>query len=176
LVGEVRDKETASIVTQSALTGRLVLATIHANDAISIVFRLIDLGIEPYIISPTFLAGLAQRMVRRICPHCKVKAEVSPEEEAAFTKLLGEKPRNMFKGAGCNMCAGTGFRGRVALFELFATSENIRRMILAGASSDEIKTAALKEGMRTIQQDGMLKAKMGITTISEVIRGTFSVY
>jgi len=176
LVGEIRDKETASIVTQAALTGRLVLATIHANDAISIVFRLIDLGIEPYLISPTLIAALSQRMVRRICPYCKVLTEVSPEEEAAYIKELGEKPGKMYRGAGCNMCANTGYRGRVALFELLVMSEGIRRLILSGASADEIRKKALEEGMLTVQRDGMIKAKQGITTISEVLRGTFSVY
>jgi len=176
LVGEIRDKETASIVTQAALTGRLVLATIHANDAISIVFRLIDLGIEPYLISPTLIAALSQRMVRRICPYCKVLSEVSPEEEAAYIKELREKPGKMYRGTGCNMCANTGYRGRVALFELLVMSEGIRRLILSGASADEIRKKALEEGMLTVQRDGMIKAKQGITTISEVLRGTFSVY
>jgi general secretion pathway protein E len=174
LVGEIRDRETATIVTQAALTGRLVLATIHANDAISVLFRLIDLGIEPYLISPTLVAAVSQRMVRRICPHCKEKAEILPLEEAAYVRELGEKPQTMYKGKGCNMCANTGFRGRVALVELFTMSESVRHLILRGAGMDEMKAAALKEGMTTMQHDGMLKAKQGITTISEVLRSTFS--
>ena len=176
LVGEVRDMETASIVTQTALTGRLVLATIHANDAISVLFRLIDLGIEPYLISPTLLAAVAQRMVRRICPYCKVKSEALPLEEAAFLKEMGEKPQNMYKGKGCNMCAKTGYRGRVALIEILTMTEELRRLILSGGSSDQIKAQALKEGMVTMQRDGMLKAQQGITTVSEVLRSTFSGY
>jgi general secretion pathway protein E len=115
-------------------------------------------------------------MVRRICPYCKVLTEVSPEEEAAYIKELGEKPGKMYRGAGCNMCANTGYRGRVALFELLVMSEGIRRLILSGASADEIRKKALEEGMLTVQRDGMIKAKQGITTISEVLRGTFSVY
>ncbi|MBN1191105.1 MAG: type II/IV secretion system protein [Dehalococcoidales bacterium] len=174
LVGEVRDKDTASIVTQAALTGRLVLATIHANDAISILFRLIDLGIEPYLISPTLIAAVSQRMVRRICPYCKTESPVSAVEAAAFRKETGVTPGHMFKGKGCNMCAETGFRGRVALIEMMAMGENIRRLVLAGASSDEIKNAALKEGMVTMQRDGMIKASQGITTINEVLRSTCS--
>jgi type II secretory ATPase GspE/PulE/Tfp pilus assembly ATPase PilB-like protein len=176
LVGEIRDKDTATIATQAALTGRLVLATIHANDAISIVYRLVDLGIEPYLISPTLVAALAQRMVRRICPFCKIPAEITVDEEAVYTKELGEKPGKIFKGAGCNMCANTGFRGRVALFELLVMNENLRRLVLSGASADALKQQAMKDGMVTVQHDGMLKAKQGITTISEVIRGTFSAY
>jgi general secretion pathway protein E len=174
LVGEVRDKDTATIVTQAALTGRLVLATVHANDGISILFRLIDLGIEPYLIAPTLVGAVAQRMVRRICPFCKTKAEVTVVEETAYTRELGERPRNMFKGKGCNMCANTGFRGRIALTELLVMSEGLRRLVLSGANSDEIKDAALKEGMLTMQRDGMLKAKQGVTTISEVLRIAYS--
>jgi type II secretory ATPase GspE/PulE/Tfp pilus assembly ATPase PilB-like protein len=176
LVGEVRDKETASIVTQAALTGRLVLATIHANDAISIIFRLIDLGVEPYLISPTLISAVSQRMVRRICPYCKVQTPISAVEEAAYCKEMGEKPGPMFKGKGCNMCANTGFRGRVALIELLGLGENIRKLILSGASSDEMKNAALQEGMVSIQRDGMIKASQGTTTISEVLRSTYSGY
>jgi type II secretory ATPase GspE/PulE/Tfp pilus assembly ATPase PilB-like protein len=176
LVGEVRDKETATIVIQAALTGRLVLATIHANDAISVLFRLIDLGIEPYIISPTLVATVSQRMVRRICPHCKDQTKILPLEEAAYIRELGEKPQVMYKGKGCNMCANTGFRGRVALVELLTMSENLRHLVLSGAGTDEIKATALKEGMTTMQRDGMLKAKQGITTIGEVLRSTFSGY
>jgi general secretion pathway protein E len=176
LVGEVRDKETATIVIQAALTGRLVLATIHANDAISVLFRLIDLGIEPYIISPTLVATVSQRMVRRICPHCKDQTTILPLEEAAYIRELGEKPQVMYKGKGCNMCANTGFRGRVALIELLTMSENLRHLVLSGAGTDEIKATALKEGMTTMQRDGMLKAKQGITTVSEVLRSTFSGY
>jgi type II secretory ATPase GspE/PulE/Tfp pilus assembly ATPase PilB-like protein len=174
LVGEVRDRETATIVTQTALTGRLVLATIHANDAISILFRLIDLGIEPYLIAPTLVGAVAQRMVRRICPFCKTKSDVSVVEETAYSRELGEKPKNMFKGKGCNMCANTGYRGRITLNEVLVMSEDLRRRVLTGANSDEIKNAALKEGMLTMQRDGMLKAKQGLTTISEVLRIAYS--
>jgi general secretion pathway protein E len=111
-------------------------------------------------------------MVRRICPYCKVKDDVPAADEAAYEKIIGEKPKNMYKGKGCNMCANTGYRGRVALVELLTMSENLRKMVLAGASSDEFKAQALKEGMVTMQHDGMLKARQGITTISEVLRIT----
>jgi type II secretory ATPase GspE/PulE/Tfp pilus assembly ATPase PilB-like protein len=176
LVGEIRDRDTAEIATQASLTGRLVLATIHANDAISILFRLIDLGIEPFLIAPTLVGALAQRMVRRICPYCKTNVKPSAEEEAAFSKEYKEVPLTVSMGKGCNMCANTGYRGRVALTELMVMSENLRRLVLAGASADEVKTVALKEGMLTMQRDGILKAKMGITTIREVLRTTFSIY
>jgi general secretion pathway protein E len=174
LVGEVRDKDTASIATQAALTGRLVLATIHANDAISVLFRLIDLGIEPYLISPTLVGALAQRMARRICPYCKTPAEVTSAEAAAYFKEMGKKPENQYHGTGCNMCAQTGYRGRIALIEMMVMSETLRRLVLTGAGADEIKNTALKEGMITMLRDGMVKAMAGITTISEVMRITYS--
>jgi general secretion pathway protein E len=176
MVGEVRDKDTATIVTQAALTGRLVLATIHANDATSVLFRLIDLGVEPYLISPTLIAAVAQRMVRRICPYCKVKADILPLEEAAYRRETGEDPPTMYKGKGCNMCAKTGYRGRVALIEILTITEDLRKLILSGGSSDQIKAQAVKAGMVTMQKDGMLKAKQGLTTINEVLRNTLSGY
>jgi len=176
LVGEVRDKETAAIVTQAALTGRLVLATIHANDAISILFRLIDLGVEPYLISPTLITTVSQRMIRRICTYCRTESEISAVEEAAYIKEMGEKPAKLYYGKGCKMCANTGFRGRVALIELLTMTENLRRLVLNGASSDEMKQVALREGMISIQKDGMIKASQGITTIGEVLRSTCSGY
>jgi type II secretory ATPase GspE/PulE/Tfp pilus assembly ATPase PilB-like protein len=174
LVGEIRDKDTAAIATQSSLTGRLVLASIHANDAVSVLFRLLDLGIEPYLIPPTLIAALAQRMVRRVCPYCKSVTEVLPDEAVAYYRDMGEKVEHVFKGKGCNMCANTGYRGRVALVELLTMSEQLRHLILAGANGDDIKAAALKDGMVTMQHDGMVKAKQGITTIAEVLRCTMT--
>jgi general secretion pathway protein E len=172
MVGEIRDKDTATIATQAALTGRLVLATIHANDAISILFRLIDLGVEPYLISPTLVATVAQRMIRRICPYCKIPDEILPVEAMAFEQEVGEKPGDLFKGKGCNMCANTGYRGRLTLMELLIMSETLKRMVITGASSVEVKKIALQEGMISMKRDGMFKAKEGLTTISEVLRST----
>jgi type II secretory ATPase GspE/PulE/Tfp pilus assembly ATPase PilB-like protein len=176
MVGEVRDKETASIVTQAALTGRLVLATIHANDASSVLFRLIDLGVEPYLISPTLVAAVSQRMVRRICPYCKSETELATAEAAAFYREMGVKAGKMLYGKGCKMCAGTGYRGRIALVEMMVMTENLRKLTLAGASSDHIKVQAVKDGMITMQKDGFYKAQQGITTVNEVLRSTLSGY
>lgn len=175
LVGEIRDKETASIATQAALTGRLVLASIHANDAVSILYRLVDIGIEPYLISASLVAAISQRMVRRICPYCRVNYEPSAEEIAAYTKEMGSRPSQIQVGSGCKMCAGTGFRGRVPLFELIRITDNIRHLLLSNANSSEIKKAAIQEGMITMAKDGMLKVKDGTTSIKEVISSTFSI-
>jgi type II secretory ATPase GspE/PulE/Tfp pilus assembly ATPase PilB-like protein len=176
MVGEVRDQDTAQIVTQAALTGRLVMATIHANDATSVLYRLIDLGVEPYLISPTLIAAIAQRMVRRICPYCKTKTTVQPSEEALYVQIMHEKPPQLYKGSGCPMCANTGYRGRVALVEILLMTESLRQTLLTGSNSDLIRTQAIREGMITMQQDGLIKAREGITTVFEVMRSTLSGY
>jgi type II secretory ATPase GspE/PulE/Tfp pilus assembly ATPase PilB-like protein len=176
MVGEVRDQETAQIVTQAALTGRLVLATIHANDATSMLYRLVDLGVEPYLISPTLIAAVAQRMVRRICPYCKTTTVPQASEEALFIREGHQKPEVLYKGSGCQMCAHTGYRGRVALVELLYMSEKLRQLLLSGGNSDQIRALAIQEGMVTMQQDGLFKAREGVTTVQEVMRSTCSGY
>jgi general secretion pathway protein E len=175
LVGEIRDKDTATIAVQAALTGHLVLSSIHANDAVSVLFRLIDLGVEPYLISSTLVGIVAQRMVRRICTHCRTPSQPSVEEQIAYEEEMKESPDTLYSGAGCNLCANTGYRGRTGLFELLVMSEKIRRMLLSNASAGDIKTEALQGGMTTMKRDGMLKVKGGITSVSEVLRSVFSI-
>jgi type II secretory ATPase GspE/PulE/Tfp pilus assembly ATPase PilB-like protein len=119
---------------------------------------------------------VAQRMVRRICPYCKVKTEIQPSEEAAYLKEIGEKPGAVYKGKGCKMCANTGFRGRVALIEIMIMTENLRKLVISGSSTDQIRAQAIKDGMITMQRDGLFKAREGITTINEVMRSTLSGY
>lgn len=175
LVGEIRDKDTATTAVQAALTGHLVLSSIHANDAVSVLFRLIDLGVEPYLISSTLVAIIAQRMVRRICTHCRAPSQPSIEEQIAYEEEMKEQSTTFYTGAGCNLCANTGYRGRTGLFELLVMSEKIRRMLLSNTSAGDIKAEALKEGMVTMKRDGMLKVKEGITSVSEVLRSVFSI-
>jgi len=175
LVGEIRDKDTVNTAVQAALTGHLVLSSIHANDAVGVLFRLMDLGVEPHLISPTLVGVVAQRMVRRICTHCRVKSKPSAEEEAAYHEELGQKPKLLYKGAGCNFCSNTGFRERTALVEIMTMSEDIRRMLLDRAGAPDIRAQALSEGMITMKRDGMLKVKKGITVASEVLRSVFSI-
>ena len=175
LVGEIRDKDTASTAVQAALTGHLVLSSIHANDAVSVLFRLIDLGVEPYLISSTLVGIVAQRMVRRICIHCRAPSQPSIEEQIAYEEEMKEQSTTFYTGAGCNLCANTGYRGRTGLFELLVMSEKIRRMLLSNTSAGDIKAEALKEGMVTMKRDGMLKVKEGITSVSEVLRSVFSI-
>ena len=175
LVGEIRDKDTATTAVQAALTGHLVLSSIHANDAVGVLFRLMDLGVEPHLISPTLVGVVAQRMVRRICTHCRAKSQPSAEEQTAYHDEMRERANLLYRGAGCNFCSNTGFRGRTALFEIMTMSEDIRRILLDSASAPDIKAQALKEGMITLRRDGMLKVKEGVTLVSEVLRSVFSI-
>lgn len=173
LVGEIRDTETASIAIQAALTGHLVLSTVHANDAVGALFRLMDLGIEPFLITSAVVGIVAQRLVRRVCPHCRVLREGTEEEQHAYERELGEKRTKFYYGEGCNFCALTGYYGRMGVYEILVMSEAIRRLVLQGASTDAIKAKAIEEGMVTMWRDGMLKVRAGLTTPSEVLRNVF---
>ena len=173
LVGEIRDKETAEIAVQSALTGHLLFSTLHTNDAAGAVTRLLDMGVESFLLSSTLLGVLAQRLVRVICPHCKVP--VVPDERLVktMTKELGEEPDIAFyAGEGCEECRHTGFRGRTAIFEYLPIDRDIRKEITQQSSTERIKDVAVQKGMKTLRQDGWRKVSAGITTISEVLRVT----
>ena len=174
LVGEIRDAETAQISTQAALTGHLVLSSVHANDTVSTIIRMIDLGIEPFLISSALIGVVAQRMVRRVCPYCARPAEVSPDEREAYEGEMGEKRAEFSIGAGCNFCAGTGYLGRTGIYEVLVVSETIRRIIVKSADSDEMRKQAQSEGMVSLWHDGMQKVKAGTTTPHEVLRNVFS--
>ncbi len=175
LVGEVRDSETAAMATQTSLTGHLVLSSIHANDAVGILFRLIDLGVEPFLISSALVGVVSQRLVRRVCSHCRALADVPPEEASAYEEEMGEKPDKLYYGSGCNFCANTGYAGRTGVYEVMALSEEIRRLLLKGAGSADIKAQALSEGMTTMRRSAMLKVQQGVTTPLEVIRNVYSI-
>jgi type IV pilus assembly protein PilB len=176
MVGEIRDFETAEIAVKAALTGHLVLSTLHTNDAPSTVNRLLNMGVEPFLVASAVNLILAQRLARKICPDCKVEKPVDPKvlielgmspEEAKATPIVWE-------GKGCSTCGGTGYKGRIALYEVMPLSEAIRDLILNGASTAEIKHQAIKEGMLTLRMSGIEKLRQGITTIAEVLRVTAS--
>lgn len=175
LVGEIRDAETAQIAIQAALTGHLVMSSVHANDTIGVIYRLLDLGVEPFLAASAIIGVVAQRMVRRVCPHCAQLSPVTSEERVAYEDEMGESRQEFLYGSGCNFCASTGYLGRTGIFEVMVVSESIRRLILAGASADEIHAQSSKEGMVSLWHDGMRKVKMGITTPHEVIRNVFSI-
>lgn len=174
MVGEIRDFETAEIAVKAALTGHLVLSTLHTNDAPSTVSRLLNMGIEPFLVSSSVILILAQRLSRRICTQCKEEDKLSPqalikvgfsEEEAHSIKC--------YKGKGCAACNNTGYKGRIALYEVMPISDEIRELILEGASANEIKKTAIRLGMKTLRMSGLTKVKEGITSIEEVLRVTF---
>jgi type IV pilus assembly protein PilB len=173
LVGEIRDHETAEIAVKAALTGHLVFSTLHTNDAPSSITRLIDIGVDNFLVGTAVSLIVAQRLVRKLCPECKQPAEYPPE----FWKGLGfsdEEIKNgqffVHKKDGCNFCNHTGYKGRIAVHEILKMDEDIRKLVLERKSADDIREVAIKNGMRTLYQNGLLKVKRGITDIAEVER------
>lgn len=173
LVGEIRDFETAEIAVKAALTGHLVLSTLHTNDAPSTINRLMNMGIEPYLVATSTVLIAAQRLIRRACANCKAPSEVPPQAlvQLGFTPEEA-KSVQVVKGKGCERCNGSGYKGRVALVEVLEISEEVREMILSGASSVEIKRKGMEEGMITLRRSGLYKIKDGLTTPEEVVRET----
>jgi type IV pilus assembly protein PilB len=172
MVGEVRDLETASIATKAALTGHLVMSTLHTNDAASSVNRLIDMGIEPFLVSSSVLMIVAQRLVRRLCDKCK--ESVNMHEEALAELGINESPGelSLFEAKGCVACNNTGYKGRLGLYEVMDISPTIREQIIERASTAEMKTKAMEQGMLTLRMDGLDKFKKGQTSLEEVLRET----
>lgn len=169
MVGEIRDKETADVAIQAALTGHLVFSTLHTNDAPSSLTRLIDMGVEPFLISSSVIAIIAQRLVRLICTKCKKAYQPPPE---VLQELGMEKGTEFFRGQGCIKCRETGFMGRMGIFEILILNEEIRRMVDARITADDIKRKAKELGMRTLREDGLQKVRSGQTTPEEVLRVT----
>ena len=173
LVGEIRDEETARTAVDAALTGHLVLASIHSNDAASSIVRLLDLGTEPYLVATAVVGAMAQRLIRRVCPHCGVQAEPSATEAMAYEQEMQEQAGEFVIGQGCNFCGQSGYLGRTGVFEVLSVGEQIRKLIAAGASGQELRDQAVSEGMVPVRRSGMLKAQVGVTTPGEVLRRAF---
>ncbi len=175
LVGEIRDKETADIAVQASLTGHLVFTTLHTNDAPSSVIRLLDLGVEPFLVTATVEAIVAQRLVRTICPKCKEEYQPT-EAQLMELQLTPEETRgrSFFRGKGCGNCNQSGYRGRLAIFEILVMDEDMRELVMKLASSNVLRTEAKKRGMRTLRECGLLAIFEGQTTIDEVVRETIS--
>jgi general secretion pathway protein E len=174
MVGEIRDGETANIATQAALTGHLMLSSVHANDAATTIARLNDLKVEPFLIASSVIGVCAQRMVRQVCPDCGRFIEAPMVEQIAFEKATGEKRKEFFYGVGCENCSYTGYIGRTGIFEILRVTDAIRTLIVAGANSSEIRNKAISEGMVALLKDGMMKVQLGITTPAEVLRSAYS--
>ncbi len=170
MVGEIRDFETAEIAIQAALTGHLVFSTLHTNDAAGAVSRLLEMGVEDYLLASSLLGVLAQRLVRRVCPKCRQPVDLTPELVREIGRDGGEM--TVYEGVGCDECANTGYRGRQGIFELLTVNEPVRELILKRSSADIIRDSAVKSGMRTLRDDGWRTVRTGATTVAEVVRVT----
>jgi type IV pilus assembly protein PilB len=172
LIGEIRDHETAQIAIEASLTGHLVLSTLHTNDAPSAITRLTEMGIEPFLVGSAVDAVLAQRLARRLCSKCKEPYEPTAEqlEKIGYRPYPGDPAPTFFKPVGCSNCAKTGYKGRLALHEVMAMTDRIERLTVERESATKIMQVAVEEGMRTLREDGLLKASMGITSLDEIFR------
>jgi type IV pilus assembly protein PilB len=175
MVGEIRDFETAEIAVKAALTGHLVLSTLHTNDAPSTVSRLLNMGIEPFLVSASVVLILAQRLLRKNCEQCNEEEEV-PESTLINTGFSKDEIGTFkcYRGKGCSVCGGTGYKGRIALYEVMPLKEDLKDMIVKGANSTELKKAAIRLGMKSLRMSGMTKVKEGMTSVEEVLRVTFA--
>ena len=176
LVGEIRDKATAEIAVESGLTGQLVLSTLHAEDAVGALFRILDLGIESYLLNSALMGIIAQRLVRKNCESCKNAYTPSQEEIDFFKKIVGRPPKQLVKGGGCDQCKNIGFKGRMGIFEVLAVNSEVRGLIRNKANETELREILVKEGFVTLLRDGLEKAEAGLTTLQEVLRNSLRVY
>jgi general secretion pathway protein E len=175
LVGEIRDNDTAETAAQAALTGHMVLSSIHANDTEGSIYRLLNLDVDPFLIASSLVGVVAQRMVRRVCTNCSEIREATEEEQRVFEQEMDFHQSEFVYGRGCNFCSNTGYRSRVGLFEVMTMSENLRRILIGNSGPGALKVQAVEEGTLSLLHDGLLKASQGITTPDEVIRNLYSV-
>jgi len=171
MIGEIRDMETADMAIQAALTGHLVLSTLHTNDAPTAITRLMDIGVPPYMINSTLIGVMAQRLVRTLCPHCKEAVDIDAEQWKELVKpWKPAKPKKIYKAVGCLECRNTGYMGRMGLYEMFTYSPALKKMMSDGAGVDDIRQQAIKENMRVLRLSGAQKVGQGLTTVEEVLR------
>jgi type IV pilus assembly protein PilB len=178
MIGEVRDQETARIATQAALTGHRVLSTLHTNDAPGAITRLFDMGVEPYLIAASIRGVLAQRLVRKICSHCKEAMDINAQTHRMLRQLMGDQTDaidTVYHGAGCSQCRHTGYAGRSGIYELYIPDEKALEAVSHGASLQELRRMALEsDHYTTLKQDGLEKIRAGVTTVDEVFRAVIS--
>lgn len=175
LVGEIRDKETAEIAVESGLIGQLVLSTLHAEDSVGALFRLLDLGIEGYLLNSSLMGIVSQRLVRKNCIKCKKAYEPDHSEIELFRKFLGRVPKQLVKGQGCDRCDGLSYKGRTGIFEVLTMNSFVRGLIRDKISEDELRRKVISQGFITLLRDGLEKAEQGITTVDEVLRNSLRV-
>lgn len=169
LIGEIRDRQTAQVAIEAALTGHIVLSTIHTNDASTVIMRLIDMGIEPFLVNAAISGVLAQRLARTICPKCRIKIEPT-DQDCALLERLGSQPCTLYKGAGCDACMNLGYKGRIGIFELLTMTPQLRSLIMVRPHLDVIYKQALDDGMQLLRTDGLQKVQQGIISLPELIR------
>jgi len=172
MIGEIRDRETAEIAIHAALTGHLVISTIHTNNAVGTISRLIDMGIEPFLIASAITCLVGQRLIGGVCPKCKVPYQPSPNMLKELGIAVTDKPFTFYRGEGCNVCKGTGLKGRLGIFEVLVINETVRRMIIEKKDVGTILSASMKEGFRTLRYEGLRAVVNGHTTIEEVLQAT----
>jgi type II secretory ATPase GspE/PulE/Tfp pilus assembly ATPase PilB-like protein len=173
MVGEIRDKETAQIAINASLTGHLVLSTLHTNDAPGSIARLVDIGVQPFLVSSALRAAMAQRLVRKLCPLCKAPTELTEYEARSLNLDAGQLAKaTPMKAVGCEKCRGRGFRGRLGIFEIMVIDDEIRQMINHNATTIQLRQRTRELGMRTLREDGIRKVLAGLTTAEEVISST----
>ena len=174
MVGEIRDRETAKIAVESALTGHLVFSTLHTNDAPGAISRLSEMGVEPYLTASSLVGVIAQRLMRLVCPLCRKEYIISRQEllkiAPDFPLLEGEESVKLYKAGGCLSCNNTGYRGRVGVFEFLQVTDKMQRLVLDEASTNDIRKLAIQEGMITLRMDGLNKVKQGLSTLEEMLR------
>jgi type II secretory ATPase GspE/PulE/Tfp pilus assembly ATPase PilB-like protein len=175
LVGEIRDKETAETAVESGLTGHLVLSTIHAEDSIGALFRLLDLGIEPYLLNSSLMGIVAQRLVRTSCRACQAPYEPTQGENDLFRNIIRRLPKQLTKSSGCSECRNLGFRGRMGLYEVLAINSRIRGLLRDKVNEEKLRNTLMEEGLVTLLRDGLEKAEQGLTTVNEVLRNSLRV-
>jgi type IV pilus assembly protein PilB len=174
LVGEIRDVETTRVAVQSALTGHFVVSSLHATDSVSALHRFLDMGIESFLIASSVLGVVGQRLLRRICPSCKTSFSPSPEEMDFYHDAGGAQSEGFFTGTGCNFCSHTGYKDRIGVYELLIMSPELRRLVVGWATQEELRSMAVRQGMRTMRQEAIGLVDQGITTIEEVIRSMYT--
>jgi type IV pilus assembly protein PilB len=174
LVGEIRDVETARIAVQSALTGHLVLSSLHSTDSVSALHRFLDMGIESFLVASSIIGIVGQRLVRRVCPSCKVSHTLNAEERAFYEESGGPEKTEFVRGEGCNFCSGTGYQGRIGVYELLRITPEIKRLVVGWATQDELRRLAERQGMRSLRDEAIDLVANDVTTVSEVIRSIYA--
>ena len=172
MIGEIRDRETASIAVQASITGHLVVSTMHTNNAVGTLNRMADMGVESYLIADSMVGVIAQRLVRKLCPHCK-KSHMATTEEKKLLRLPPDKEKEIYEPGGCHFCNQTGYFGRIGVFEMMEVNDEMRKLISANASTEKLTEAARRTGMHTLRENAVQYVLDGVTSVEEMLRASY---